>query len=188
MLPEQIKKYRDMVTLKDGVSVLLRPMTSDDLQGLIGLFSPVSDEDFRFLRDNVRDPAVIEAWCKTLDYSRVLPLLAIVKDQVVGQATLHFRRGPKRHIGEVRIFLAKGFRQRGLGTRMLNKLIDLARRSGLHLLVAEVVADQSKVIKAFQKLGFERITTYEDYFMLTDGDTRDVAVLFLKLRPKTDEF
>lgn len=188
MLPEQIIKYRDIITLKDSVSVLLRPMTPDDLQGLIKLFAPISDEDFLYLRDDVRDPAVLEVWCKTLDYSRVLPLLAVVKDQLVGQATLHFQRGPKRHVGEVRIFLAKGFRQRGLGTRMLNKLIDLARRSGLHLLVAEIVADQTKVIKSFQKLGFEKQAIYEDYFMLADGDTRDVAVLFLNLRPKTDEF
>jgi RimJ/RimL family protein N-acetyltransferase len=188
MLSEQIRNYRDIITLKDGVSVLLRPMVPEDCQGLVDLFSPVSNEDFRYLRDDVRDPTVIETWCKNLDYSRVLPLLAVVKDQVVGQATLHFRHGPKRHLGEVRIFLAKSFRQRGLGTRMLNKLIDLARRSGLHILVAEVVADQSKVIKAFQNLGFELRATYEDYFMLPDGDTRDVAVLFLKLRPRKDDF
>jgi len=188
MLPEQIKNYRDMISLKDGVSVLLRPMTPEDAQGLIGLFSPVSDDDFRYLRDDVRDPRVIQSWCDNLDYSRVLPLLALVKNQVVGQATLHIHHGPERHIGKVRIFLAKGFRQRGLGTRMLNRLIDLARRMGLQLLVAEIVADQSKVIKAFQHLGFQIGCTFEDYFMLPDGDTRDVTVLFLKLQNKKHHF
>jgi len=188
MLPEQIKNYRDVISLKDGVSVLLRPMTPEDSQGLIGLFSPVSDDDFRYLRDDVRDPRVIQSWCESLDYTYVVPLLAVVKNQVVGQATLHLRHGPERHIGEVRIFLAKGFRQRGLGTRMLNKLIDLARRMGLQVLVAEVVADQSKVVRAFQNMGFQLRCTFEDYFMMPDGDTRDVAVLFLKLKPKKDNF
>jgi RimJ/RimL family protein N-acetyltransferase len=131
---------------------------------------------------------VIESWFENLDYSQVLPLLALFKDRVVGQATLHFRRGPERHIGEVRIFLAKDFRQRGLGTRMLNTLIDLARRRDIDLLLAEVVADQSRVIKAFQKLGFELRCTFEDYFMLPDGDTRDVAMLVLRLKRKTDVF
>ena len=56
--PNRSKIFRDMITLKDGVSVLLRPMNRDDREGLIGLFSPVSDEDLRYLRDNVRDPAV----------------------------------------------------------------------------------------------------------------------------------
>jgi acetyltransferase len=188
MYPEQIKIFREMLTLKDGVSILIRPMTPDDEQRLVDLFAPVSDADFRYLRDNVRDRAVIESWFENLDYSRVLPLLALFKDRVVGQATLHFRHGPERHIGEVRIFLAKDFRQRGLGTRMLNTLIDLARRKDLDLLQAEVVADQSRVIKAFQKLGFELRCTFDDYFMLPDGDTRDVAMLFLRLKRKTDVF
>ena len=188
MLPDQIKNYRDVATLKDGVNVLLRPMTAEDKQGLVDLFAPISEEDLRYLRDNVKDPTLVESWCDSLDYSRVLPLLALVKDRVVGEATLHFRSGPKRHLGEVRIFLAKDFRRRGLGTRMLNKLIELARKQDLHILVAEIVADQSKVIKAFQNLGFELRCTFEDYFMLPDGDTRDVAVLMLCLRPTVDEF
>jgi L-amino acid N-acyltransferase YncA len=188
MLPDQIKNYRDVATLKDGVNVLLRPMTEEDKHGLVDLFAPISEEDLRYLRDNVRDPALIESWCENLDYTRVLPLLALVKDRVVGEATLHFRSGPKRHLGEVRIFLAKDFRRRGLGAKMLIKLIELARKQDLHILVAEVVADQSKVIKAFQNLGFELRCTFEDYFMLPDGDTRDVAVLMLCLRPTVDEF
>lgn len=188
MLPEQIINFREILTLKDGVSVLVRAMTPDDKKRLVELFAPVSEEDLRYLRDNVRDPALVESWFEDLDYNRVLPLIALVKDQVVGQATLHFRSGPERHIGEVRIFLAKNFRRRGLGTRMLNTLIDLARRQDLDILLAEVVADQSKVIKAFQNLGFELRCTFDDYFMLPDGDTRDVAMLFLRLRPKVDEF
>jgi len=188
MLPEQLKKFRDIVTLKDGVSVLLRPMTPEDEEHLLELFSPVSEEDLRYLRDNVKDPQVVRSWCQNLDYSRVLPLLALVKDRVVGQASLHFRSGPKRHLGEVRIFLARDFRRRGLGSRMLSTLIELARRQGLHTLVAEIVADQSKVIKAFQNLCFVLRCTFEDYFMLPDGDTRDVAILIYCLRPKLDEF
>jgi|MudIll2142460700_1097286.scaffolds.fasta_scaffold107821_2 L-amino acid N-acyltransferase YncA len=188
MMPDQIKNYRNIVTLKDGAKVLFRAMVPDDEQGLVELFSTVSDDDLWYFRDNVRDPAVIHEWCEMLDYHRVLPLLAIVRNNVVGQATLHMRRGPKRHLGEVRIFLAKDFRQRGLGSKMLNTLIDLARKQNLQILTAEIVTDQSRVIKAFQKLGFVMRCTFEDYFMLPDGDTRDVAVLMLSLRQKLDEF
>jgi len=188
MMPDQIKNYRNIVTLKDGAKVLFRAMVPEDEQGLVELFGAVSDEDFWYLRDNVRDPAVIREWCERMDYYRVLPLLAISRNKVVGQATLHMRRGPKRHLGEVRIFLAKDFRQRGLGSKMLNTLIDLARKQNLNLLIAEIVTEHSRVIKAFQKLGFVMRCTFEDYFMLPDGDTRDVAVLMLSLRQKTDEF
>jgi L-amino acid N-acyltransferase YncA len=188
MLPDQIRNFRDIVTLKDGVNVLLRPMTASDQQQLTDLFSPISEEDARYLRNDVKDAAVIQSWCEDLDYARVLPLLALVKDRVVGEATLHFRTGPKRHLGEVRIFLANDFRRRGLGSKMLNTLIDLAKKQDLYTLIAEIVADQSKVIKAFQNLGFELRCVYADYFMLPDGDTRDVAILTYCLRPDIDEF
>jgi len=188
MLATQITTYRQIVTLKDGVNILLRPMTPDDEHALIELFSPISNEDLRYLHDNVRDPAIIQEWCDSLDYKRVLPLMALVNERAVGQASLHLQKGPARHVAKVRIFLAKDFRRRGLGTKMLNTLIDLARKQDLHMLVAEVVADQSKVIKAFQSLGFQLRCAFEDFFMLPNGETRDVAVLMLCLKPEMDEF
>jgi RimJ/RimL family protein N-acetyltransferase len=188
MLPEQIKSYRNVVTLRDGAHVLLRAMTLEDQQGLEELFAPLSDDDMLYFRDNVRDRAVIQRWGEDLDYERVLPLLALVRERIVGQATLHFGRGPKRHLGEVRIFLAKDFRQRGLGSRMLATVIDLAKKEELHALIAEIVIDQTRVIKAFQRLGFTLRATYEDYFMLPDGETRDVVVLMLYLRPRGEDF
>ena len=188
MIEKQIITYRQVVTLRDGVNVLLRPMTADDREALIDLFSPISDEDLRYLHDDVRDPAVIEKWCQTLDYRRVLPLMALVDKRAVGQATLHFQKGPARHVAKVRIFLAQDFRRRGLGTKMLNTLIELARKQDLHILVAEVVADQTKVIRAFQNLGFEKRCIFEDYFMFPNGETQDVAFLTLHLRERIDEF
>ena len=183
-----IETYRNLVTLTGGVKVLLRPMTQMDEQALIDLYAPISNEDLRYLRHNLRDPVLVQSWCQNLDYKQVLPLVAMVQDRIVGQTSLHFRSGPQRHIGEIRIFLAKDFRRRGLGTKMLNTLIELACKQNLHTLIAEVVTDQSKVIKAFQNLNFQLCCTLEDYFMLPDGDTRDVAILMLPLRPKVDEF
>jgi RimJ/RimL family protein N-acetyltransferase len=188
MQTDKVLNFRDVITLKDGVSVLLRLAGPEDQQAIINLFTPVSDEDVRYLYDDVRDPKLIETWCCDPEHTLALPLIALVKDRMVGHATLHYRRGPERHIGEVRIFLAKDFRQRGLGTRMLNRLIGIARHLGLHLLVAKVVADQSKVIRAFLHLGFNFQYTFEDYFMTPNGDLRDVAFLILKLRQKVDEF
>lgn len=188
MLTNQIINYRNLLVLKDGSQVLLRALTPDDRDGLLELFSNASNRDVRFLRDNVKDPMVIDSWCAGIDYTRVLPLLAIVQDRIVGLATLHFFSGPKRHIGEFRIFLAKEYRRRGLGTRILQGLIDLARKHGLYILEAEVVASQIKVIKAFQNLGFEMCCTFEDYFMFPDGETEDVVRLILKLQRKSDEF
>lgn len=188
MLDKQIVNYRKIVTLRDGVNVQMRPMTADDCQMVTSLFASVSQEDARYLRDDVRDPSVVAAWCRDLDYRKVLPLVAVVNERAVGQASLHFGRGPERHIASLRIYLARDFRRRGLGTRMIETMIELARRQDIHIVSAEIVADQSKVIKAFQNLDFELYCTFDDYFMLPDGDTRDVAVLLLPLKRVVDEF
>ncbi len=188
MLSEQIKAYREIITLKDGANVHLRLMTEEDETALNDLFAPVIDDDLRFLRDDVRNPDVIKHWCTTLDYAKLLPVLALIKDRIVGQATLQIGKGPRRHIGEIRIYLAVDFRKRGLGTRMLKALIELARKQDLQILIAEIVIEQTMVIKAFQNLGFEMRCTFEDFFMLPDGELRDSVFLTLPLRPKAYEF
>jgi L-amino acid N-acyltransferase YncA len=185
---EQIAKYRQVVSLSDGTRVLLRPLAAEDKNALIALFEPTSQDDLRLMRNDVRSRELVASWTDHIDYKQVLPLVAIVSDRLVGDATLHFRSGPGRHIGDVRIFLSKEFRRRGLGTAMLRALVDAARKSGLQQLVAEIVADQVKVISAFKDLGFELRATYPDYFMMPDGETHDVAVLILCLSKKRDEF
>ena len=188
MLPNQVVNYRNLVVLKDGAKVLLRALTPDDKDNLIQMFSQASDRDVRFLRDDVKDTMLVTSWCENVDYSHVLPIVAIIQNHIVGLASLHFRSGPERHIGGIRIYLSKEYRRRGLGTRMVQSLIDLARKSGLFLLEAEIVASEIKVIKAFQKLGFQLCCTFEDYFMLPDGETTDVVRLTMNLRPESDEF
>jgi L-amino acid N-acyltransferase YncA len=188
MLPEQIKGFRELVTLKDGVYVLLRPMLAEDEKHLIEFYSAVGEDDMHFFRHNVKDLALIHSWFEHLNYSEVLPILAYVKEHVVGSATLHFFEGPKRHIGEVRLFLAKDFRKRGLGMKMIRALIDLSHRQGLSILQAEVIAEQTKVVKAFETAGFKSRALLDDYFLFPDGDTCDVVLMTMSLRIKTDEF
>jgi L-amino acid N-acyltransferase YncA len=181
MLPEQIKNFREMVTLKDGAYVLLRAMTRDDKARLHDFYDSISAEDLQYFRHNVKDEALIDEWCERLDYSEVLPVIALAKDHVVGSATLHF-------VGEVRLFLAKDYRKRGLGMKMIRALIDLARKQSLSILIAEVIAEQNKVVKAFEQLGFHSDCVLDDYFMFPDGDCSDVVIMTMSLRPKVDEF
>ncbi len=185
---EQLAKYRNLVILPDGARISLRPLVAGDREKLIELFSRATRDDVSRLRDDVLDPSVVDGWIWNLDYSRVFPLVAVTGEQIVGQATLHFRRGPERHMAEVRIFLDKEIRRHGLGTHMLRCLIDLTRKGGLHLLLAEVVTDQPQIIKAFRELGFEQRAILPDHFMLPDGETRDVALLMLPLIRHQGEF
>jgi RimJ/RimL family protein N-acetyltransferase len=180
--------FRQVVTLRDGARVLLRPLVADDRQALLDFFLPVSMEDRRHMRHNVNDPDVVSAWAEHIEYDKVFPLVAMMGDRIVGNATLHFNEGPARHRGELRIFLAKDFRRRGLGNRLIQALIEHARKKSLYLLEVFVISDEVSVVKAMQKVGFQQVCTYEDHFMLPDGELRDVVHLVLRLRIQEDEF
>lgn len=180
--------YRQIITLSDGARILLRPLIKEDKQGLIDLFKAVSPEDLRYMRHQVTDPKLVGKWVDDLDYDIVLPLVAVVNDTIVGSATLHLNEGPARHRGEVRIYLAKEIRRRGVGSRMIQALIDLAKRRNIYMIEARVINEQATVIRAFKNLGFVRKCTLDDYFILPDGELRDVAHLILRLRDSGEEF
>jgi len=188
MVTQQELTYRQLITLRDGARVLLRPLTTDDRQALIDLFTPVSPEERRYMRHDVTNPDLVGGWADRLDYDRVFPVAAMVGDRMVGDATLHFMEGPARHRAEMRIFLAKDFRRRGLATRMIQALIDLAKRRSLYMIEVVSPTDRASDIKAFQNLGFEQVSVYTDYWLLPDGDLRDVAHMILRLRSTSDEY
>jgi RimJ/RimL family protein N-acetyltransferase len=180
--------YRQIFTLKDGARILLRPLNKDDLQALLEFFLPVTPEERRYFRHDVSDPKVIESFITELDYDKVFPLVAVVGDRIVGNSTLHFHDGTARHRAEVRIFLAKDFRQRGLGIRMLQGVIELARRRSLYMLEVFIVSDSTHIIRAFQNAGFETKCIFEDYFMLPDSGVKDINHMILRLRAAEEEF
>lgn len=187
-MPEQLRNFREIVTIADEARILLRPMAHEDQNLLTDLYSSVNDDDLRYFRHNVKNPAVLREWSEKLDYNKVIPLLALVKDHPVGNATLHFGEGPRRHIGEVRVFLTKDYRKRGLGMKMLRAIVDIGRKQGLHILIAEIIAENVKLIKAFEMMGFKQQCALDDYFMFPDGECIDVKLIVMPLKVKVDEF
>jgi len=187
-ITDRIAIYRNLVTLRDGTRVLLRALNTEDRGRLQAMFASVGEDDAEAMRDNVKDPAAIQRWIDELNYSRVIPLVAVVNDEIVGDVTLHLGRGPYRHKGEVRIFLSKPYRQRGLGTAMLRAVIDIAKRLELHLLTVEVLANRTSIIRAFRGLGFQMQATLPDYFIMPDGETLDVVLMMLPLVRTVNEF
>ena len=185
---EQLARYRKVKTLPSGARLLLRPLSKEDKGDLVDLFARASKQDLEYFRDDAGDAAVVESWVDNLNLKRVYPLVAIVDDQIVGDATLHFRERYHRHLAWVRIFLDRSYRRQGIGTLMLQTLIEIARRVGLQQLYTEVVTTQGRVIKAFQDLGFQHEVTLRDYFITSSGETLDMAVLVLRLVDRSGEF
>lgn len=188
MTNDRIRNFRKLVTLKDGARVLFRVLGPSDADALVVFFQSVTSDDLRYIRSDVKNEQVVTNWALQPNYETVLPIVACIQDRIVGEATLHFMSGPHAHVAEVRIFLAGDFRRRGLGIQVLETMFELARWRDIQLLEAHVVVDQSWVIKAFKKLGFEQQGMLEDYFMTPERGTRDEALLIKRLRIVQDEF
>jgi RimJ/RimL family protein N-acetyltransferase len=185
---KQLENYRKLKTLPSGKRLLLRPLSKEDKQSLVDLFARASEQDLQYFRSDAGDPDVVRSWVDDLDLRRVFPLVAMVNDTMVGEATLHFGEHFHRHLAWVRIFLDRDYRRQGIGTLMLRCLIDVARRVGLQQLYAEVVLTQPQVVKAFENLGFRHEVTLEDYFIADDGETLDMAIMVLRLVDHSGEF
>jgi RimJ/RimL family protein N-acetyltransferase len=185
---EELERYRKVVTLESGERVLLRPLKRDDGKALVDLFGQADDSDVALLRNDVRDADLVSSWAENLDLKRVFPVVAVVGERIVGDASLHIGVGVNRHIGWVRIYLNKEFRRKGIGTELVKSLIEIARRIGLQQIVAEIASSQLQAIKAFEGLGFQREYRHTDYYLLRDNEAFDLMVYVRRLAPPPGRF
>ncbi len=178
--------YRKFINLNNQARVLLRPLLKEDYENFSNLYNKASDEDVAFLRHNVRDPEIIKKWIENIDLNTVFPMLAIHNEKIVGNATLHFGKHSHRHSAQLRIYIAPDYRRLGLGTLMIKELLDISHKIGLKIVWAEIVIEQSKVIKAFLELGFQFSCVLRDWFMSQSGKCYDVALLIFNLGKKSE--
>ncbi|MBM4275341.1 MAG: GNAT family N-acetyltransferase [Deltaproteobacteria bacterium] len=164
--------------LKDGTKVILRPMVKEDRDKLLDFFRRVDDKDLLFLRNDVRDPKVIDHWVNNIDLTKVFPLLAEVDGKIVGDVTLHMRKvGWKRHLGNVRVVVAKAYQNKGLGTLLVNEIIELAEEFGLEKLVAEIHLTATAALTMFKHAGFSTKAVFEDLVKDPYGRSSDLVVM-----------
>jgi hypothetical protein len=71
---------------------------------------------------------------------------------------------------------------------MIKAQLEVARKLGLHQVIAEIVESRPQVIHAFEQLGFERQFAWRDLFMTPQGETLDMVVLINFLKRRSEEF
>jgi GNAT superfamily N-acetyltransferase len=175
--------YPKLLPLRDGQEVAVRPMTLRDEGTLLDFFRRLPEEERFYLKDDVTAPGVIAGWVRALDYERVLPLLAVQHRHIVGDATLHRRRGgAHRHMGEVRVTVDPAWRGRGLGTALLRELVGCASQVGLETLVFELIAEvQDEAIDAAGRAGFLVAARLVNHVKDMQGKPHDLVMMSLLL-------
>jgi ribosomal protein S18 acetylase RimI-like enzyme len=168
--------------LDHGVKVAVRPMGKEDGEKLAAFFKQIPEAELRFLKDDVNDPRVIDRWVRDLDYDRVLPLVAEVGGRIIADASLHRRKeGWRRHLAGVRVVVDPAYRHRGLASRLIDELTEVALEEGIERLYAEVPADGRAAIDVFERRGFKPVARFERNILDRAGKYHDLAVYHLDL-------
>ena len=141
--------------------VIIRAMSQDDLPaitelhnqpragaGTLGLpFQSVSDSEQRFRLD---------------PFNRML--VAEIDGRVIGDAGLHLNRGRRAHSGSIGMSVHDDFQGRGVGTALMEKLMDLADNwYNLLRIDLQVYADNEAAIRLYRRFGFVVEGTLRSY-------------------------
>jgi L-amino acid N-acyltransferase YncA len=179
-----IETYPKAVRLRDGTQIELRPLEEGDKLRLLRFFERIPEGERYYLKENVTSPEVIKTWTSNIDFERVIPIVALVGDEIVADATLHRSRAPaRRHIGEFRLVVDPQYREIGLGSRLLRELFEISVELGLYKVVFELVEQREKAaIIAAERSGFREMTTLKGRIRDMWGNYQNLVVMELPLQ------
>ena len=175
-------RFPQEAVLRDGRRLLLRLFNANDVDNLYQFFHHLPEDVRRFAWDRIDNHALVETWGRELDYAKVLPVLAMDGGKIVADATLHRRHGsPLRLVGRIKWMMDPAFRGAGLGTSLVNHLINIARERGLRHLSCMLISDlEADAVKTLEGLGFTSFVQ-PGYGTDPDGNQHDMTKLILKL-------
>ncbi|MEJ2656446.1 MAG: GNAT family N-acetyltransferase [Desulfobacterales bacterium] len=183
-----MKELKKKGKLKDGSEVLLRPMVKSDRKTLGDFFNRLTPSVLQYVRNDVTNPKVLDQWFDQLNYERVFPLLAFKDDKVVANATLHrVAYGWRKHLGTIRIVVEPDFHGKGLGTLMINELVDLALEFGLEKLMVEFPLRAHGALAMFKKAGFSPRGVIEGLMKGRHGEDLDIVIMVMDVAAYADK-
>ncbi|MHA1221414.1 MAG: bifunctional acetate--CoA ligase family protein/GNAT family N-acetyltransferase, partial [Candidatus Heimdallarchaeota archaeon] len=146
--------------LKDGTNVLLRPIRPEDEPLEKQLIDGLSEESSRYrffhiLKDITH--TMLTRYCN-IDYDREMAIMAEYtsdgKKRSVGVSRLIIE--PDGQTGEFAVLIADDFQDKGLGLKLSDMLVGIAKERGLKNIYALVLNDNKKMLGLANKLGFDR--------------------------------
>jgi ribosomal protein S18 acetylase RimI-like enzyme len=180
---QDFEAYRKIVTLSNGKEVLIRLINGQDRSGINKFFQQAPLEDIQFCKQDVKSPMVIDTWMNQNNGHNPLTLVALdmPTNRIIASLNLNKGHQAAKKVGDIQqILVARPFQNLGLGSLMLDGLIELAVQDNLYWLKVEIVTEMKTIIKSFQSKEFKITSILDDYFVDSKGVTFDVALM---LRP-----
>ena len=198
-------KYIVPYTLRDGTQVLLRPIRPEDEPIEAELIKNLSEESKRFrffyvIKDITHEMLV--RFCN-IDYDREMAIIAEYTDSSGKRRNVGVGRlimDPSRKRGEFAVVVADDFQGKGLGTKLVDMLIQIADEKGLETIYGIVMPENTKMIELCRKMGFDIRYTPEEVIVELNLKGKRVSEIpeaeilarsrkktFLKARPPLTE-
>jgi acetyltransferase len=152
--------------LADGTNIKIRPIRPEDAsieQSFIRELSARS-KYFRFMQGINELTQQMLVRFTQLDYSRELALIAVLEspghETELGVA--RYVMNPDGESCEFALVVADKWQHKGIGSNLMNALIEAARQRGIKKIEGEILADNYNMLKLTENLGFSLHTNSDD--------------------------
>jgi acetyltransferase len=151
-------QYETEVVLTDGSAMVLRPIKTDDVKSWLAFLSRLgTDSRYLWLHNIPTQMAPEDAlrFC-TVDYKNVFALVGeiITQQQKEIVAVGRYYRLPKKNSAETVIVIEDAYRRKGIGTSLLECLVNAARDNGISYFEADVSAKSEDIMALLKGYGF----------------------------------
>lgn len=175
--PEELERHD---TLRDGTQIFFRPVKPTDEPALAEMLYSLSAESVRsrYFTRTIRFPHKDVQRLANIDYKNDIAIVGVVPgpggEEVV--AIAQYFLNPETQEAEVAFIVHDEWQQKGMGTFLLNYLVQIARRRGVRRFFAKVLSTNKAMLAIFHNSGLKINTEFdgEAYsidFDLTSGKT-----------------
>jgi len=151
--PEELEKF---ITLKDGNRILLRPIKPSDATMKQHFFYSLSKETiYKRYFSQLKAMPIKRIWPYVMiDYENEMVIVASITENgletIVGIGS--YVKVPGTETAEVALVVRDDWQNKGLGTALLNYLIEIGKNKGVKSFTAWVFTENIKMIHLFKKL------------------------------------
>jgi acetyl coenzyme A synthetase (ADP forming)-like protein len=149
-------QYETDIVLRDGSTLRLRPIKPEDAEGLMELHKRLSARSiyFRFFSPVPELSPERALSLATVDYRDSFALVGELAGRIVAVAR-YYRDEKDYQRAEVSFVTEDALQGRGIATRMLERLAEIARENEVRIFEAYVLGENRKMMDVFIGSGFE---------------------------------
>jgi L-amino acid N-acyltransferase YncA len=166
------------VKLRDGSNILIRSVKADDIRQLVALFRSLPVRDRVYLRRDVTKRKVVAQMLADVEARKARRIVAVDGNEIVAEGALELEAHAwKKHVGELRLVVARPYQRKGLGMSMARELYHIAARRKLEELIVKMMRPQKGARKIFRRLGFQEVLVMPDYVTDLNGKKQDFILM-----------